>query len=165
MLTGAPPFRGASSAETLAQVIAGKLVPPSQLRPDVPGALERVCMKCLAHEPEQRYATAAALADDLRRLLDRRSAEKAPPGLPARLWSSLTRARDGGESSAPASEALLHTVLDGLGDGVVLVQPEKPPVVTAAVRAVLGPGGVDPEQPGPLAQALAAPDGAVEEFV
>jgi serine/threonine protein kinase len=67
MLTGRPPFTGASPLDTLLQVMAHDPMPPSRAQPRVPRDLETICMKCLEKLPERRYATAAALADDLRR--------------------------------------------------------------------------------------------------
>ncbi|MCI0459493.1 MAG: serine/threonine protein kinase [Gemmataceae bacterium] len=69
LLTGRPPFLGKNSFETLQQVVAGNPVPPSRLRPEVPAALEAVCLKCLETRPARRYASAAELADDLKRWL------------------------------------------------------------------------------------------------
>src|SRR5262249_39980044 len=70
LLTGRVPFKGADAIETILQVLDHDPVPPSRLQPKVPRDLETICLKCLAREPSRRYATAAALADDLSRFLD-----------------------------------------------------------------------------------------------
>jgi serine/threonine-protein kinase len=67
LLTGRPPFPAESTLETIQQVLAQEPVPPGQLNVNVPRDLEAVCLKCLHKEPEQRYASAMALAEDLRR--------------------------------------------------------------------------------------------------
>lgn len=69
MLTGRPPFREENPLDTLVQVIEGEPLLPRQIRKEIPRALERICLKCLEKEPEKRYPTAAALADDLRNFL------------------------------------------------------------------------------------------------
>ncbi|MBI1918739.1 MAG: protein kinase [Planctomycetes bacterium] len=69
LLTGRPPFRGATPLETVVQVANVEPVPPRRLQPAVPVDLETVCLKCLQKDPKNRYATALELAEDLRRFL------------------------------------------------------------------------------------------------
>ena len=67
LLTGGPPFRGTTALEILEQVKNAEPVPPSRLVPGLPRDIETIALKCLQKEPEQRYDSAAALAEDLRR--------------------------------------------------------------------------------------------------
>jgi serine/threonine-protein kinase len=67
MLTGRPPFHAETPSETQRQSITQDPVPPSRLNSKVPRDLETICLKCLQKDPERRYQTAGALADDLAR--------------------------------------------------------------------------------------------------
>jgi serine/threonine-protein kinase len=69
LLTGRPPFRGATLLETLEQVRSAEPLPPSRWQPRLPRDLETVCLKALAKDPAGRYPTAAAFAADLERFL------------------------------------------------------------------------------------------------
>ncbi len=69
MLTGRPPFQAPDILQTLLMVLTFDPVPPRVLQPRVPRDLETICLKCLEKEPARRYASAAGLADDLRRFL------------------------------------------------------------------------------------------------
>ena len=66
-LTGRPPFQAKTVAETLEQVRTRNPAEPSRVDPAISIDLDTICMTCLRKEPEFRYASAAALADELAR--------------------------------------------------------------------------------------------------
>jgi tetratricopeptide (TPR) repeat protein len=103
LLTGRPPFKGETPYETLLQVRSLPLVWPRTLRPDLPAALEAVCLKCLERRPEDRYATAEHLADDLGRFIGGRPVSARHPGRLRRL----TRWARGNRSAAGFALALV----------------------------------------------------------
>jgi Protein kinase domain len=86
-LTGRPPFRGQSPLDTLMEVLEKPAPPPRSLVPGVDRGLELICLKCLEKDPARRYATATALADDLRRWLHDDPLSVRPP----RLWEQAGR--------------------------------------------------------------------------
>src|SRR5262249_54636666 len=67
LLTGRPPFRGATVLETLEQVKSAEPVSPSRLVPKLPRDIETICLKCLQKDQTRRYGSADELAEDLRR--------------------------------------------------------------------------------------------------
>lgn len=73
LLTGRPPVTASTTAEALARTIAGDVRSPRALNPRVDGELEAVCRKSLSRDPARRYGSADALANDLRRWLERRA--------------------------------------------------------------------------------------------
>ncbi len=69
MLTGRTPFAGASPAELPGLLLRREAPALHLLAPQVPRDLATICTKCLEFDPSHRYATAADLAEDLRRFL------------------------------------------------------------------------------------------------
>ncbi len=86
LLTGRPPFKAATMLDTLVQVLHNEPKPPRQLEPKSPRDLETICLKCLRKEPNQRYASAAALADDLQRYIDGQPIKGRSVRLVERAW-------------------------------------------------------------------------------
>jgi WD40 repeat protein len=107
LLTGQPPFRAATPLETLLQVMEKEPDPPRTLNPKIDRDLETICLKCLRKEPQARYESSAALADDLERWLAGEPIQARPTPAVVRLWKWARR--------RPAAAALVATeVLAGL---------------------------------------------------
>jgi serine/threonine protein kinase len=70
LLTGQPPFRADTPLDTVLQLLDREPAPPRAVNPGVPRELEAICLKCLEKNSRHRYATAAALADDLEHYLE-----------------------------------------------------------------------------------------------
>jgi serine/threonine protein kinase len=71
LLTGQRPFRAATPTELRQQILGGDPPPPRSIEPDVPEALERVCLRCLAKTPADRYRWADEVGADLRGFAER----------------------------------------------------------------------------------------------
>ncbi len=91
MLTGRPPFSGTSALAVLQQARADEPVPPSRRQPKVPRDLDTICLKCLQKKPAQRYPSALALAEDLRRFLADEPVSARPVGAGERLVKWVRR--------------------------------------------------------------------------
>jgi hypothetical protein len=74
LLTGRPPYRAETAAELLEQARAGDVAPPRTHNPRLPAAINDTCLRCLAKDPDRRYASAADLARAVRGWQRRRRA-------------------------------------------------------------------------------------------
>jgi hypothetical protein len=72
LLTGQPPYRADSREALLEAACAGIVEPPRARNPRVPRAVNDLCMRCLARDPGQRFASAAELSSAIARLQWRR---------------------------------------------------------------------------------------------
>jgi hypothetical protein len=107
LLTGRTPFKG-TVVEVLDQVRHTPPPPPRGLEPDIPAALETVCLKCLEKDPANRYSSAAALAADLRRFLESKPilARPVSPLVRLVLWSRRNKAALAGGALLAAAVGL-----------------------------------------------------------
>jgi len=85
------PIVAETPAEVLHRIVHEDLPAPRRIDTNIPRPLETIILKCLEYEPERRYATAGALADDLDRYLDGRPVTARPASLVVRLRRRLRR--------------------------------------------------------------------------
>jgi len=90
-LTGRTPFAGEDALTLLRQVRESEPPRPSSILPGLNRDLETVVLKCLDKDPGRRYASAAALADDLDRWLAGKPITARPSGSVARAWKWARR--------------------------------------------------------------------------
>jgi tRNA A-37 threonylcarbamoyl transferase component Bud32 len=86
LLTGKLPFASASVAELFDHIRHVEPRKPRLLNASLPPELETICMRCLEKKPEQRYATAGELAEDLRRFFAGVPIQARPVGVVQRVW-------------------------------------------------------------------------------
>ena len=86
LLTGQPPFIGSSAVETMWMAIHNDPVPPRKISPGLDRDIETIAMHCLEKQPDQRYWTAAAVAEDLERFVRREPIRARPVSTPEYIW-------------------------------------------------------------------------------
>jgi serine/threonine protein kinase/WD40 repeat protein/tetratricopeptide (TPR) repeat protein len=102
-------FPGAAQAELIEKILDDSPVAPRKLDPKIPRDLETIVLKAMAKEPADRYPTAQAMAEDLRRFLDDRPvlARRSTPVEQIARWCR----RNPALAAANISAATLTTIL------------------------------------------------------
>lgn len=115
VLTGQLPVAGTNTIEVLRRAARGEVIPPRLRLPTLPAELEAVILRCLARDPDQRYASARAVAMELERYLDGEVVEAYAAGLAYRLTRFLLRNKLlAGMAAAAAVAVLIAAVAVGV---------------------------------------------------
>src|SRR5438067_2841308 len=86
LLSGRPPFLGEHAVAVLRQAAENDAPKLHSVVPKISRDLETICARCLERDPNLRYQSAAALADELDRWLEGRPIKARPVSPPARLY-------------------------------------------------------------------------------
>jgi serine/threonine protein kinase len=109
LLTGNPPFVGATTFETIRLVLETEPRRPRLLNPKVDPDLSTICLKCLEKDPGRRYPSALALADDLERWLRDEPIQARPVGFFVQ-WKKCVQRNPAIAVAAGSLAAFLATV-------------------------------------------------------
>lgn len=137
LITGRPPFRAETPFDTVLQVIDHQPVPPRLLNPKIDHDIETICLKCLEKDPDNRYATAEELGEDLQRYINGDSISARSFNVLDRLAHVLERDTRTADFSAWSSMVLIMAAVVGLEHiGVcVMVYTEQPTWCITTARA------------------------------
>jgi WD40 repeat protein len=130
LLTGRPPFQGQTPLDTVLQVLDLEPEPPRARHPRVYRDLELICLRCLAKEPQRRYATAQELAEDLRRFLNSEPIQTRPSSAWERTIKWIKR-RPMATALLGVSGLAVATVIAVLAVSNVLISGEQQQTVRA----------------------------------
>jgi serine/threonine protein kinase/formylglycine-generating enzyme required for sulfatase activity len=118
ILTGAPPYRGKDALRVVKEVVQG---PPPSLKKQkgapgfspIPRELAAICERAMARRPEDRYAAAGSLRDDLQAYLENLPVSAAPDSRLQQLGKWIKRNRRQVQSGTASAAAVLLIVLSG----------------------------------------------------
>ena len=129
LLTGQPPFAGGTTYETIKLLLEAEPRPLRLLNPKIDRDLSTICLKCLEKDPQRRYPSAVALAEDLEHWLKHEPIQAKPSGFftHGRKWIRRN-------PSTTVLVTLLVAVVAGLS---TTVWKHKPAVVIPKSVAVL----------------------------
>jgi outer membrane protein assembly factor BamB/tRNA A-37 threonylcarbamoyl transferase component Bud32 len=111
LATGQPVFQADTPNGVLNQILNAEPVAPRQVRPTLPRDLETIILKCLSKEPDRRYATAEALAADLRAFLEGRAIKARRPSLAEQVLRWARRQRRSAVLAAVTAAASVLLVI------------------------------------------------------
>ncbi len=104
LLTGRPPYGQGTLSERIAQHQSGQIPDVRQLRPETPAALAEICTRMMAKDPQDRFASAGEVAEQLALWLGSRAAEEAADSAPAEGAASAPGAPAAGPESAAQAD-------------------------------------------------------------
>jgi PAS domain S-box-containing protein len=104
ILTGRPPFVGRDTFEVLQQAVRGEPALPRELWPEVPPALEAICLKAMAKARRERFSSASDLAQEVQR------------------WQDVQRRQ--AEGALRQQTIILRSILNSMSEGVLVADAE-----------------------------------------
>ena len=132
LLTGRPPFKGDSAVAVAYQHVEQIPPTPSSILSDIPDSLDRVVLKALAKNREDRYPSAAAMLSDLQRVS--RGLDVAAP--PADSWATEVLPTSGmGGAQTAATTPMSAVAPRGGGQAMAATSTSLPPVAERADAA------------------------------
>lgn len=129
LLTGAKPFKG-SAGEILGKVQHVDPDPPSKLKPGLDPRLEKICLKAMAKDPKQRFASMKELAQSLGEYL-----KDAPTGAIA-AGEPVPKGQPAKSEAAQMAEIIAAMSMERKSESQAVVQTQR-----NLTKAILGVGG------------------------
>jgi hypothetical protein len=145
-LTATPLYDETNEAQLMRRVQAADFIPPREVRPDVPPALEQICLKALAHDRTDRYQTALEMGRDLSEFIVARgrSFTKVDLGdFMAALYRDGVRAAPIQVGGLPPSETRVAAV----APASVMIDSPDDTLADQALAVPQVPGGLDRNDP------------------
>jgi serine/threonine-protein kinase len=155
--TGRQLWKGSNEAQVIHRVAHGQIPWPSAVCPNVPWALERICLRAMSLDPDDRYGTAAEMQHDLRTFASELSAEVTALEVAAFVSREFAAER---ERIRDRIEEQLKRTADALQGPVnpLATRPSLPPLHVSAsnpssLRLAMTAGDSGPSQTGPAPRA------------